>query len=152
MHTDVSNPELRKKAGRPHGPQAWPVYAGKLASSLITTLQTIAIKAELLGDKTTEISGIAEDCTQRLRTNQTLMLRIAERLITHPDKEIVKLGFQLVQLSDAEATISLLHDIRSAAGDLGQTEAGVRGAAGDAAARIAAALVGEYWGGRNGDK
>jgi hypothetical protein len=152
MHTDVSNPELRKKAGRPHGPQAWPVYAGKLASSLITTFQTIAIKAESLGDKTVEVSDLALECTQRMRTNQAQVLKIAAQLMSHHDKQIVDIGLQLAQIGDAEAAISLLHDMRSATGDQGQTAAGIRGAAGDAAARIAAALVGEYWGGRNGDK
>jgi hypothetical protein len=152
MQTGVSNPELRKKAGRPHGPQAWPVYAGKLATSLITTLQTIAIKAELLGDKTTEISDIASECDVRVRNNRTQVLAVARELMRHPDSAVASLGIQLAQIGDAEAAISLVQDIRRATGDQGQTAAGIRGAAGDAAARIAAALVGEYWGQRNGDK
>jgi hypothetical protein len=153
MHTDVSNPELRKKAGRPHGPQAWPVYAGKLASSLITTFHTIAIKAESLGVQTKEISDTALECTQRMRTGQTQILLIAAKLMSHPDKQIVDIGLQLAQIGDVEAAISLLHDIRSATGDQGQTAASISGAAGGSAARLQAALVGEYWGERgNGGK
>jgi hypothetical protein len=87
-----------------------------------------------------------------VRDNQAQVLAIAAALMSHPDKDIAAVGIRLAQIGDAEKAISLLHDIRSATGDQGQTAAGIRGAAGDAAARIAAALVGEYWGGRNGDK